>query len=201
MDIKEYLDKKKEYEFYILNINKKTPNYNDIIELFCDSLVNPFFYEENDCTIVLSSVTSNDIVQLTNAIIEDFGVNLKVFKSNKLNSNNLENQKILMSLYFKYNNSINDSYISIRNLVQAINDNDDINLIKPVVTERIINDNKLYEIVKGMFINNLNVCKTASYVYMHRNTINNKLIVIKEVTGLDIQNFQDAVILYALLNK
>lgn len=201
MDIKEYLDKKKEYEFYILNINKKTPNYNDIIELFCDSLVNPFSYEEDDYTIVLSSVTSNDIVQLTNAIIEDFGVNLKVFKSNKLNSNNLENQKILMSLYFKYNNSINDSYISIRNLVQSINNNDDINLIKPVVTERIINDNKLYEIVKGMFINNLNVCKTASYVYMHRNTINNKLIVIKEVTGLDIQNFQDAVILYALLNK
>ena len=52
-----------------------------------------------------------------------------------------------------------------------------------------------------MFVNNLNVCKTANYVYMHRNTINNKLAVIKEETGLDIQNFQDAVLLYVLIKK
>ena len=52
-----------------------------------------------------------------------------------------------------------------------------------------------------MFVNDLNVCKTANYVYMHRNTINNKLITIKEETGLDIQKFQDAVMLYVLLKK
>ena len=74
-------------------------------------------------------------------------------------------------------------------------------VLKPIILNKIYNDNKLYEIINGMFVNNLNVCKTANYVYMHRNTINNKLAVIKEETGLDIQNFQDAVLLYVLIKK
>ena len=78
---------------------------------------------------------------------------------------------------------------------------DDITNIKPIIINKILNDPKLYEIVNGMFMNDLNVSKTANYVYMHRNTINNKMIVIKEETGLDIQKFQEAVILYALIKK
>ena len=78
---------------------------------------------------------------------------------------------------------------------------DDITVIKPILINKIMNDAKLLEIINGMFINDLNVCKTANYVYMHRNTINNKLNVIKEETGLDIQKFQEAVILYALIKK
>jgi len=50
-----------------------------------------------------------------------------------------------------------------------------------------------------MFDNNLNVTKTASEVYMHRNTINNKLDYIKKETGMNIQEFKDAVSMYWLI--
>lgn len=50
-----------------------------------------------------------------------------------------------------------------------------------------------------MYKNDLNVSKTASAVYMHRNTVINKLDVIKKTSGLDIQRFYDAIAMYNLI--
>ena len=115
----------------------------------------------------------------------------------------IDDFKTLKKLYFKYQEYINDNFVNIQKLVQTIleKDSNDLTYIRPIILRKINSDPKLYEIVNGMFVNDLNVCKTANYVYMHRNTINNKLITIKEETGLDIQKFQDAVILYVLLKK
>ena len=203
MTINDYLNKKKEFEFYILNINKQTPDYDEIIDIFLDVIINPFVYEENNYTIVLSNIINNDVSQVVSAIVEDFGYNLKVFRSNKIYTQNMDDFNILKDSYLKNQVYINDNYVNIQKLLYAILEKniDDLQTIKPVILRKINNDSKLYEIVNGMFINDLNVCKTANYVYMHRNTINNKLITIKEETGLDIQKFQDAVMLYVLLKK
>lgn len=200
---KDYLNKKKEFEFYILNINKQTLDYDEIIDIFLDVIINPFVYEENNYTIVLSNIINNDVSQVVSAIVEDFGYNLKVFRSNKIYTQNMDDFNILKDSYLKNQVYINDNYVNIQKLLYAILEKnmDDLQTIKPVILRKINNDSKLYEIVNGMFVNDLNVCKTANYVYMHRNTINNKLITIKEETGLDIQKFQDAVMLYVLLKK
>lgn len=203
MTMNDYLNKKKEFEFYILNINKQTPDYDEIIDIFLDVIINPFVYEENNYTIVLSNIINNDVSQVVSAIVEDFGYNLKVFRSNKIYTQNMDDFNILKDSYLKNQVYINDNYVNIQKLLYAILEKniDDLQTIKPIILRKINNDSKLYEIVNGMFVNDLNVCKTANYVYMHRNTINNKLITIKEETGLDIQKFQDAVMLYVLLKK
>jgi len=205
MILKEYLNnnKKKEFEFYVLNINKTISDYQGMIDIFLDAIINPYYYEEKDYTIVISDSINSDIHQVVSAIVEDFGHNLKVFRSNKIYTSNIEDYDILKNLYLKNQIYINDNYINIQKLVQVILEKniDDLQTIKSVILRKINNDSKLYEIVNGMFVNDLNVCKTANYVYMHRNTINNKLITIKEETGLDIQKFQDAVMLYVLLKK
>ena len=203
MTLNDYLNKKKEFEFYVLNISKCNSEYQEIIDVFLEGVINPFVYEKQGYTIIVSNVINPDINQIVNAIIEDFGYNLKVFKSNKISTEYIEDFKTLKKLYFKYQEYINDNFVNIQKLIQTIleKDIDDLNIVKPIILRKINNEPKLYEIVNGMFINDLNVCKTANYVYMHRNTINNKLITIKEETGLDIQKFQDAVMLYVLLKK
>ena len=100
-----YANKNKSFEFYLLDINKKKANYEEIINVFCDALINTFCYEEGDNTIILSSVSANDMNQIVNAIVEDFGVNIKAFKSNKISS--LEQLEVMKELYFKYKDSIN----------------------------------------------------------------------------------------------
>ncbi|MDD3106793.1 MAG: helix-turn-helix domain-containing protein [Bacilli bacterium] len=51
-----------------------------------------------------------------------------------------------------------------------------------------------------MFEHDLNVSKAAQSVYMHRNTVINKLEFITSETGLNIQNFKHASCMYWLLN-
>lgn len=203
MYITEYLNKKKQFIFLMIKMEEKNQNFGEIIDIFSDSLLNPFVYEEEGRIIMLSEESPIDLEQLVNAVEEDFGVKLKVYHSNKLDAKNMNHFDILKQIYKKYENKIMVNYISNRSLLNCILENDvnDLEIIKPIILNKIYNDNKLYEIINGMFVNNLNVCKTANYVYMHRNTINNKLSVIKEETGLDIQNFQDAVLLYVLIKK
>lgn len=203
MTIETFLEKKKFFEFYILNINKDNAYYNDIIQIFKEVVVNAYFMEEDNHVIILSTVINNDINQLVNALVEDFGIKLKVFKSNKIYVNHFDFMKILKDMFLKYEDMFIENYIPLKNLLLMILEKniDDLAIIKPIILNSILNDSKLLEIINAMFINDLNVCKTANYVYMHRNTINNKLAIIKEETGLDIQKFQDAVILYALVKK
>lgn len=203
MNVKDYLNNKKFFEFYIININNKNSFYDEIVNIFTGIFLNPFIISDREHTIILTNETNCDINQAINAMIEDFGIKMKVFKSNRIDAVNYEYLDILKKLYYKYENQINENFISIKQLCLHILEKniDDITLLKPIIVGKILNDPKLSEIINGMFLNDLNVCKTANYVYMHRNTINNKLNVIKEETGLDVQKFQEAVILYALIKK
>ena len=203
MKIKQYLNDNKFFEFYILNITNEDIYYNEVIEVFSSLIINPLVINDNSHTIILSSDINIEIIQTVNALTDDLGIDLKVFKSNKIYCNNYDFLNILKKVYYKYEHMINENFITIKNLCNIIIEKnmDDLNILKPIITNKIFNDSKLYEIVNGMFINDLNVSKTASYVYMHRNTINNKMLVIKEETGLDIQKFQEAVILYALIKR
>lgn len=203
MKLNQYLDKKKFFEFYILNINSTNSCYEDVINVFSEVIVNPFIYPDGNYTIIISTILNSDIQQMVNAIVSDFGVNIKVFKSNKISVEKINYLDIMKKVYYKFENLINKNYIAMHELLQVILEKDinQMDVLKPILLDGIKKDPKLSEIVNGMFVNDLNVCKTANYVYMHRNTINNKLVVIKEETGLDIQKFQEAVLLYALIKR
>ena len=203
MKVKEYINKTKYFEFYIFNIDSNNSYYEDLIDVFSELIINPLVITDSNHTIIISNEINSDISETVKALTDDIGIDLKVFKSNKIYSNNFEYLNTLKKMYYKYENLINENFITIKNLCTVIMEKniDDITNIKPIIINKILNDPKLYEIVNGMFMNDLNVSKTANYVYMHRNTINNKMIVIKEETGLDIQKFQEAVILYALIKK
>lgn len=203
MTLSDYLNKKKYFEFYIINITNNDENYEELMNVLSEMIVSPFIINEEHYTIIVSFVINNEVIQMVNTLVDDFGSKMKIFKSNKIYVENMENFTILKDLFYKYIYFINDNYISINVLVQTIMEHNinDLDIIKPVVIGNIKRDPKLFEIVNAMFINDLNVCKTANYVYMHRNTINNKLIVIKEETGLDIQKFQEAVVIYVLFKK
>ena len=204
MTVEEYLFKKKHFEFYILNISKNNPSYNDIITVFRDSLATSFLMDSNEeYTIILSTIVNNDINQIVNAIVLDFGIKLKVFKSNFIEVKNFNYLDTLKYLYFKNYKYFNQSFVTVKDLALTILDKNhkDMKILKPILLNTVLNDNKMYEIVNGMFINNLNACKTADYVYMHRNTVNNKINLLKEETGLDIKSFKDAVILYEYIKK
>lgn len=55
-------------------------------------------------------------------------------------------------------------------------------------------DSETLETVKCFFDNNLNISETARKLFVHRNTLMYRLEKIKKLTGLDVRNFDHAII-------
>lgn len=63
----------------------------------------------------------------------------------------------------------------------------------------IIEDEEFLSTVTAFFENDLNVSKTATHAFMHRNTLVYRLNKIKKISGLDLRNFEDATVFKTLI--
>lgn len=196
-----YLAKKKKCEFYILNINPENADCNTVVKIFCDSLTSANVYREEGHTIVLADSYNSFAEQTVNALINDFGIKLKVFRGILPDCSKEDFLQKTKDLYLKHEKNIAQSFISIKDLAYHIRERcpQDKSMIKELLLAYFKDDPKIEEVIYGMFANDLNVSRTAEYVYMHRNTVNNKISFFKEETGFDIRKFQDALTLHALL--
>ena len=55
-------------------------------------------------------------------------------------------------------------------------------------------DEETLTTVNKFFENNLNVSETSRQLYIHRNTLVYRLDKLQKMTGLDLRNFDDAII-------
>lgn len=133
------------------------------------------------------------------ALCEDFGVTMNVFEGFIVNKENNELfRKFIKIFNEKYSNSY--SYATIRELVLEGNLNkDEINVLKQILLDKYLKEAQFEKFIYSLFENNLNISKTAKDVYMHRNTVNNKLTNFENDTTLLLQNFKDAIVVYELL--
>ena len=133
------------------------------------------------------------------ALSEDFGFKINVFEGFLVNKELTENFKKFILIYEKYykNNYI---YSSVSNLILNNDLNkEELNLIKKLLLSKFLKDVQFEKFIIALFENNLNVSKTAKDIYMHRNTVNNKLANFENDTTLILQNFKDAIVVYQLL--
>lgn len=64
----------------------------------------------------------------------------------------------------------------------------------------ILHDKELISTAEELFKCNLNISEAARRMYVHRNTLLYRVDKIKGITGLDIKNFEDAVIFKTVLS-
>ncbi len=57
------------------------------------------------------------------------------------------------------------------------------------------------KMIQAFFENDLNLSTTARMLYMHRNTMSNKLDRIRQETGLDLRSFKDAAVCQILMES
>ena len=185
----------KGYNFFILKID----NSNEIKDFIHEIIEEAIILEYLNYLIVLyKNELEIDPSILSSNLNEDFYMNVEVFEGFKIESN-----KDLISTFILYRYYLRGKPIgNLRDLIMSIVNKyaKDLIILKPIVLKKLNNDSQIEKLINGMFDNNLNVSKTSNSVYMHRNTINNKLEVIKEETSLDVQNFKDAMALYFLMN-
>ena len=59
---------------------------------------------------------------------------------------------------------------------------------------KVFEDDDLMQTAECLFANDLNISKTATLLYMHRNTLIYRLKKIKNITVLDLCNFYEAIV-------
>lgn len=128
----------------------------------------------------------------------DFGSSLKFIEGIKVDVNYINDIEILIEMFDKYFKNSQDNYYSVKDLILKASV-EETKILKDILLRRY--DLDLFNsFVKGLMENDLNVSKSASKLYMHRNTINNKIEMFENDTGLRMQKFIDAVAIYKLCN-
>lgn len=207
MNVYNYLFLKDKYPFknkwfnsFILQLE----NNNDIdnISMMFEDIIGSceVVQKDNELIFVYFDDLEFNIKDIVLSISEDFGINIIYFSLPRIYNN--ENKFLeIYNLFIKYLSNKKQGVFGISDLILEVlkNDFNDTLVIKNNVLGKVLNDPLNESLIIGMFENNLNVLKTSKMIYMHRNTLNNKLEMIKKESGLNIQNFQDAVAMYLLI--
>lgn len=180
-------DKKNEYE-NIINIYESI--FQDCISLIYDDSIISFFIKKEKIYI-------KEIIE---TLEEDLGFKLIVFEGFKIDINKENIISILK--YVKYNFLKEYTYAKVSDLILQNSFNNDLKEnIKNILLKEYIKNDDFLTIIKAMFLNNLNVSKTANSIYMHRNTLNNKIDMFELSTSLELRSFKDSLVIYELLKN
>ncbi|MDD4001036.1 MAG: helix-turn-helix domain-containing protein [Bacilli bacterium] len=191
------------FRFMLINAedqNKKAIVFNFLKDLIYDSLI---LEKENDYFLIYFSEPDISFKDLLVSISDDFSIKIKVYVSGRIEAQYPENFLTLYEAIKEFLDSRPYIYASNAELIKQIirTDFKRLKTVKSAILNRIYEDSQIEKLILAMFDNNLNVTRTAKAVYMHRNTIINKLEYIKLETGLNLQNFTDALCMYWLIKS
>lgn len=178
----------------------ETKDYESLKNILSEILLEPLYVQgKTNLLVIYFNKDRVGINEYIDSLSDDIGTSVNVFEGFVIKNRNKSDLKEFMEIF--YSSSFNlYGYSNIVDLVHGLRyDKENINSLKEILLKEYLGDEEFLKIVRGMFENNLNVSKTSSSIYMHRNTLNNKLTLIENNTTLAIQNFKDAVALYELL--
>lgn len=105
---------------------------------------------------------------------------------------------VLASLKDKESNYSN--IVHLVNRVNASGNQKGMLFLKRAVLKELDGDPVFEQLIEEFFNCNLNIAQTSKNLYVHRNTLLNKLETIKKTTGIDVQNFKQASTLHLLFH-
>ena len=180
--------------FYIVKLNKfSKEEYNNIVEAFKGFYIKINFEVINNNYIKIITYDKNDFFKIEDLINElDFDVEY-IFQSLILN-NDLD---IKFDYYFKLLNNTNYNKFFIRESDIILKNINISNNLKNIYLKNI--DKDLLKSILTFINSDLSVNKASKLLFVHRNTLNNKINKFKNLTGFDVRNFNDAYIVYTLL--
>lgn len=188
----------KEKMFIVYKVNKE--DFETINKIINDIYDNVEFIDYNDFMMAFSTSFSN-IRELFQTFTIDLEYETIVNEGFKI-SKNTSGKQFVEYINYVLTAFPKESYSNVIDICMKANNNNNsiINILKENVLNPIIDRSDIIDIINMFFKNNLNVSLTSKHVYMHRNSLINKLDKIQKLTNLNIQNFHDAYTMKILLD-
>lgn len=183
--------KAKEVDIDIIN-NIIKDVYNDVVTVKLDDNVLVFIGGKYDINIQNLFVTISD----------DLGYEIYVHDGIYINSN-LTSEDIIeyVNIYDKANKIV---YMDIAEAALNAQAEDYFKLLDIISRSNftyIYKDVVTIDIIEALLKNNLNVLQTSKLLYLHRNSILNKVDIIYKETGLNIQKFTNAYLVKQIISR
>jgi DNA-binding PucR family transcriptional regulator len=205
--MKAFLEEKGPYPFLNRSyrfLAFKMENSNDERQMigFLEELLLDSFYLNIEEQLVVFYFEEYDIRALIASISDDFSMQFSCFQSGKMDPKQPSYFFVLFHAITAYRSNRVFLFADNADLILGLVRSDVTKLrqLSPIILNRVNNDSQLEQLIKAMFEHDLNVSKAAQSVYMHRNTVINKLEFITSETGLNIQHFKHASCMYWLLS-
>lgn len=178
-----------------LNLDELTT----IQSLFSDMLTNPKQYVESDKLIVLVREPSDLVYEeLINTINTDLFQSLSLYESSFFESEldlKEDMQKKMLTLKFD-RPYLNDKILFYDRVLGSIDEQS-----KKMILKQFYEDEEFLHSMKIFIEKNQNTSEAAKALYLHRNTLINRLDKFYRVTGFDLKKFDDAAIIYLLIKE
>lgn len=197
-----YPFKNKKYQFMFYKSNKEDEYINGLLKDIFGSI--EVLKHHNWNIVFFQNKVELSIEELFRTISFDFGKVINVHEGFNLNpeTNGIEFLKYIKA--FLNTKEISElEFSDSASFLYEVSKKEfpDVALfMKKNVLNNIMQDEVCMKVIEAFFINNLNISKTASALYMHRNTLNGKLVSMSKKMGLNIQNFRHAAAILLLLN-
>jgi hypothetical protein len=176
-----------------LNLDELTT----IQTLFSDILVNPKQYVESEKLVVLIREQSDVLFEeLINSINTDLFLSLSLYESSFFDSElelKEDMQKKMLTLKFD-RPYLNDKILFYDKVLGSIDEQS-----KKMILKQFYEDEEFLHSMKIFIEKNQNTSEAAKALYLHRNTLINRLDKFYRVTGFDLKKFEDAAIIYLLI--
>lgn len=187
------------YKYFILESKQNLRNdKNALYELFYDLLdVINFNYSNNKIIVIFEDNYDIDLKEIPLVIYQDFYLEVRIFLSEdflnlKLLKQNLkENETILRQIPFKANNY----FLTYKDLLFKEIFNPITEAFRKKILRKYYKDNDMKNTLLIYITNNQNITVASEKLFMHRNTLSQKLEKFYNETNLNPKKFKDAVLI------
>jgi hypothetical protein len=168
----------------------------DFLKGLLGSYIEPSM-NENILTVVFEPVEDLSFEEIINGLNNDFYITTSLFESGVIYDS------VNVNDYIEYIASISNKILESNNYYVDENLIVKLNLCNDIIEKNIFRsyykDEEMLEVVRAYLDSNMNISKAANMLYMHRNTVMNKIDKFIAVTGYDIKKFSNAFIIYRFL--
>ena len=165
---------------------------------FLKGFLNQYELIEESVYYLIKHNYDNDklLIEGFNSFLFDVEINLKLYFGSYDNDVSLKDDLKVITKYF--NDSLTNIFYDKKSLLNEMITHN-LDDYKSLVLKEYSNDYDMQHTLEVFFLNNMNVLKSSKELYVHRNTLINKLDRFKEKTGFDPKDFKDAYLIYSLI--
>lgn len=193
------------YQYFILQSKKNIKKEKDMLLSLFSEVVDISYtnIDEEFIIVIFESLLESSLEELSKVIVEEFFIETRIYESTRFESiseldKNIKKVKKMLKL-IKFN--AEDTYLNEVDLLYFEISKPIDSYYKKNILKKYYHDQEMKNILKVFFECDQNTSEASKRLYIHRNTLIQKLDKFYEETGFNPRRFKDAMIIYKAIEN